>query len=159
MAMVLRVGDQIPLFKLSDQDGNQVHIQDFFERGPLVIYFYPKDDTPGCTAQACSFRDAYQDFSEAGAEVIGISSDSISSHKKFSTQYRLPFLLLSDENGRIRKKFGVPKSMGFMTGRVTYVVSKDGTVRHMFESQVQIKKHVKEALRVIEKIKREDYSS
>lgn len=142
----VKVGDPVPRFELPDQHGNIVSIESFFGQ-PFVIYFYPKDDTPGCTAEACTFRDQYEDFKEVGAEVIGISADSPESHRQFAEKHHLPFILLSDEDNRVRKLFGVPSSMfGLLPGRVTYVVDKEGIVRHFFDSQLQAQKHVKEAI-------------
>jgi peroxiredoxin Q/BCP len=111
-----------------------------------VIYFYPRDDTPGCTKEACSFRDHYEEFREAGAEVIGVSSDSASSHQGFARRHRLPFLLLADRGGEVRKRYGVPATLGLLPGRVSYVIDREGIVRHVFESQLQATRHVDEAL-------------
>ena len=119
---------------------------------PLVIYFYPKDNTPGCTAQACSFRDQYEDFKDLGAEVIGISSDSVSSHQQFTRQFKLPFILLSDSDKKIRKLFGVPTGMvGLIPGRVTYVTDKNGVVQMIFDSMLATK-HIPKALEAIKKL-------
>lgn len=104
---------------------------------PVVVYFYPKDDTPGCTAEACAFRDQYQDFTQAGAEVIGISSDGPESHAHFAGKHRLPFVLLSDQGGAVRKAYGVSAMLGLLPGRVTFVLDKSGTIRHMFSSQLR----------------------
>ncbi len=112
-----------------------------------MLYFYPKDDTPGCTAEACSFRDAYAELRDLEAEVIGVSADSPSSHLSFAKSYNLPFVLLSDEKNEVRKLMGVPGSMfGLLPGRVTYVIDKNGIVQHVFDSQLQAKQHVREAM-------------
>jgi peroxiredoxin Q/BCP len=116
----------------------------------IVLYFYPKDDTPGCTAEACSFRDQYQVFKDAGAEVIGVSSDSVSSHKQFASKHRLPYILLSDEKGALRKRYGVPSTFGLIPGRVTYVIDREGIVRHIFSSQFTPEKHITEALKTLQ---------
>jgi peroxiredoxin Q/BCP len=117
-----------------------------------VIYFYPKDNTPGCTAQACSFRDQYEDFKDLGAEVIGISSDSVESHQKFSKQYKLPFILLSDHDKKIRRLFGVPSGMfGMLPGRVTYVADKEGKIIMIFDSMMATK-HIPKALEAVKKL-------
>jgi thioredoxin-dependent peroxiredoxin len=151
--MKLKVGSKIPQFVLPDQDGNNININDLTGKSNLVIYFYPKDDTPGCTAEACSFRDQFVDFKETGAEVIGISSDSVASHKKFAEKHNLPFRLLSDVNKQVRKAFGVPGDMlGLLPGRVTYVVDKQGIVRHIFNSQFNAAKHVEEAIGVLKQL-------
>jgi peroxiredoxin Q/BCP len=119
------------------------------------LYFYPKDETPGCTAEACTFRDAYEDFTDAGAVVIGVSADSLSSHEKFAAHHRLPFVLISDEDGTLRRAYDVPSSMlGMLPGRVTYVIDREGKVQHVFNSQIQAKRHVKEALEVVKRIAR-----
>jgi peroxiredoxin Q/BCP len=142
----ITVGDAVPKFELKDQNDKLVAIESFIGK-PFVIYFYPKDDTPGCTAEACSFRDQYEDFREVGAEVIGISADSPESHKNFAKKHNLPFVLLSDEKNKVRKMFGVPGSMfGLLPGRVTYIIDEKGVVSHMFDSQMQATKHVKEAI-------------
>ena len=115
----------------------------------VVLYFYPADNTAGCTAEACSFRDAYEDFTDAGAVVIGVSGDSLASHEKFAAKHRLPFTLVSDGDGAIRKAFGVRKSLGIIDGRVTFVIDPEGIVRHVFSSQIRAKQHQAEALATI----------
>ncbi len=145
----MRVGDKAPQFELPAHTGGQVSLKEFIGKKPVIVYFYPMDDTPGCTAESCAFRDSYEDFIEAGAEVIGISSDSPESHRRFAERHRLPFTLLSDEGGAVRKLFGVPSTLGLLPGRVTYVLDKQGIVRHIFSSQFNPKKHVQEALRVL----------
>ena len=117
----------------------------------MVLYFYPKDTTPGCTAEACKFRDDYEVFKDNGAEVVGISSDSKESHIKFIKNHNLPFQLLSDENGKIRKKYGVPKTMGLLPGRVTYIINNNTQIMHIFNSQFNPQKHIDEALSIIQK--------
>lgn len=152
--MKLKTGSKIPSFILPDQDGNDVDINDMLGKSNLVIYFYPKDDTPGCTAEACTFRDQFVDFKDAGAEVIGISSDSVASHKQFAEKHRLPFRLLSDSAKKVRKAFGVPADMlGLIPGRVTYVVDKQGVIQHIFNSQLNAAKHVEEAIAVLKRLK------
>lgn len=148
----LKVGDTIPRFTAKDTNGNDFDSANAVGQKPLVIYFYPKDNTPGCTAQACSFRDQYEDFKDLGAEVIGISSDSVASHQKFSKQFKLPFILLSDSDKKIRKLFGVPAGMfGLLPGRVTYVTDKNGVIQMIFDS-VLATKHISKALETIKKI-------
>ncbi len=139
------VGQRAPDFALPDGSGKTVHLSDFKGK-PVVLYFYPKDDTPGCTKEACTFRDQYQDFTDAGAEVIGVSADSEDAHRKFASKYSLPFKLLSDSKGEARKAYGVPKTLGLLPGRVTFVIDRQGIVRHVFNSQLQATKHVSEAL-------------
>jgi len=131
----IKVGDRLPLFESKDQNGNDFNIASVLHEKVLIIYFYPKDDTAGCTRQACFFRDQYEEFQDLGAEVIGISSDSVTSHREFAAQYNLPFVLLADENKSLRKLFGVPSNfLGLWPGRVTYVVDKKGIVRLVFDS-------------------------
>lgn len=147
----LKIGDPIPNFKAKDTNGNDFDSQNFVGRKPLVIYFYPKDHTPGCTAEACSFRDQYEDFTDLGAEVIGISSDSVASHQKFTKQYKLPFILLSDPDKKIRNLFGVPSAMfGLLPGRVTYVADQNGIIQMIFDSMMA-GKHIPKALEAIKK--------
>ena len=149
--MELKIGDKIPNFKLNDANGNLFDSSSLLGK-PAVIYFYPKDNTAGCTAQACSFRDQYEDFKDLGAAVIGISSDSVSSHQKFAKQYKLPFVLLSDASKKIRKLFGVPTGMfGLIPGRVTYVADKEGVIKMIFDSMMP-KNHISNALKAIEKM-------
>jgi peroxiredoxin Q/BCP len=148
--MKIKVGSKIPEFTLPDQDGNSVNIKKIIGAENLVIYFYPKDDTPGCTKEACSFRDQFEDFNDLGAKVIGISSDSVKKHKNFAEKHRLPYRLLSDVDNSVRKAFGVPADLfGLLPGRVTYIVDKKGIVRHIFNSQFNAEKHVSEALEVL----------
>jgi peroxiredoxin Q/BCP len=151
--MKIQKGSKIPAFTLPDQDGKAVNIYELVGNKNLVIYFYPKDDTPGCTAEACSFRDSFVDFKDAGAEVIGISSDSVETHKSFADKHNLPFRLLSDTDKKVRKAFGVPGNLlGLIPGRVTYIVDKSGIVRHVFNSQLNANKHVEESLRILHEI-------
>ncbi len=150
--MALKVGNKIPLFQAKDADGNLFESDKIIGQKPVVIYFYPKDNTPGCTAQACSFRDQYQDFQDLGAEVIGVSSDGSLSHQKFATKYKLPFILLSDNDQKLRKLFGVPSSLlGLLPGRVTYVADKNGIIRMIFDSMLATN-HIPKALQMIQKI-------
>ena len=150
--MSITIGSPLPPFGLPDQDGNIIDSSQLVGERPLVLYFYPKDDTPGCTAQACSFRDAYQDFIDVGAQVVGISSDDAATHKAFAEKHRLPFTLLSDEDGKLRKEMGVPSDLlGLLPGRVTYVIDRHGIVRHIFKSQLNVKRHISEALAALEK--------
>jgi peroxiredoxin Q/BCP len=142
----VKVGDRAPDFSLPDASGRAVSLGDFRGKRPVVLYFYPKDDTPGCTKEACTFRDQYEDFKSVGAEVIGVSSDSPESHQKFATKYSLPFTLLSDRGGKVRKLYGVPATLGLIPGRVTFVIDTGGVVRHVFNSQAQAAKHVEESL-------------
>lgn len=146
--MGIGVGDQAPDFTLPDQDGKPVTLSAL--RGkPVVLYFYPRDETPVCTREACSFRDAYEAFAKAGAVVLGASGDTVASHGAFARRLGLPFLLLADVGDVVRKAWGVPKALGFMTGRTTYVIDGDGAVRHVFSAMLSAQAHVDEALKVV----------
>jgi len=140
-----------PDFTLHSHADRLVRLSDFRGKQSVVLYFYPKDDTPGCTKEACSFRDSYEAFKEAGAEVIGVSSDSESSHGKFAAKYKLPFTLLADSGGAVRKQYGVPATLGLLPGRVTFVIDPQGVVRHVFNSQLQATRHVDEALNILKR--------
>ena len=145
----LQPGDKLPHFILNDENHCPVDISTLKGKF-LVIYFYPKDDTPGCVKEACSFRDAFQDLVDAGAIVYGVSNDSPDTHTQFKARYRLPFSLLSDTAGELRKLLGVPADLfGLLPGRVTYVFDGEGRLIHEFKSQLSPERHVKEALKVI----------
>jgi len=152
MARGIEAGDKAPDFTLPSQSGEQVRLRDRIGQRVVVLYFYPKDNTRGCTAEACAFRDSHEVFAEAGAEVIGVSSDSVDKHAAFAGQYQLPFTLLADEGGKVRKAYGVPAALGFIPGRVTYVIDRQGTVRHVFNSMMNIDGHVKDALEVVRQL-------
>jgi thioredoxin-dependent peroxiredoxin len=152
----VKVGDRAPDFTLTSLTGEPVSLESFLGKKNIVLYFYPMDNTPGCTAEACSFRDSYEVFQEAGAEVIGVSSDSEKSHQQFAKQYRLPFILLSDLGGVVRKSYGVPATFGLLPGRVTYIIDKQGIVRHIFSSQFAPQMHVTEALKVLKELHEEN---
>jgi peroxiredoxin Q/BCP len=129
-----------------------VNLKGFVGSKPVVLFFYPKDDTPGCTKQACAFRDDYEQFGKLDAEVIGISSDSVESHRSFAEKHFLPFTLLSDEGGKVRRLYGVSSTFGLFPGRVTYVIDREGVVRHVFSSQREAVKHVEVALKSLHSI-------
>ena len=146
----LEVGDKVPQFLLKDQNGNERSSAEWLGKKSMVIFFYPKDFTPGCTAEACRFRDDYEDFTDLGAEVIGISGDGQASHEKFSKNYNLPFVLLSDEDRKVQNAFGVGRSwFGLFSARITFVVDKQGKIIHTFEGTLNASKHVEEALNVL----------
>ena len=150
--MAIAVGDVVPHFSAIDAQGTLFDSASVVGKKPVVLYFYPKDNTPGCTAEACSFRDQYEDFLDLGAEVIGISSDGLASHQKFTAQYQLPFLLLSDTDKKIRKLFGVPTAfLGLLPGRVTYVIDAKGVVQMLFNSMLA-GQHIPKALEAVKKI-------
>jgi thioredoxin-dependent peroxiredoxin len=148
----IKVGDRVPDFTLPAQTGSQVSLADYRGQRVVVLYFYPKDETSVCTKEACSFRDAYEDFVQAGAVVLGVSSDSVESHQAFASGHRLPFVLLADADGSLRKAFGVPKTLGILPGRVTYVIDREGIVRHVFSSQLAADRHVAEALAIVRQL-------
>lgn len=145
----LKTGDAAPDFTLTDQDGQAISLSQFKGNKNVVLYFYPKDETPGCTKEACKFRDEYEAFTDLGTEVLGVSSDGGDSHKKFAANYRLPFRLLSDKGGAVRKIYGVPNTFFLLPGRVTFVIDKEGTIRHIFNSQFNSEQHIDEALNVL----------
>ena len=148
----VQAGDQAPDFTLPAQSGEAVRLKDRLGERVVVLYFYPRDDTRGCTAEACAFRDSHEVFAEAGAEVIGVSSDSVDRHAAFAGRHELPFTLLSDQGGRVRRLYGVPAVLGLLPGRVTYVIDRQGTVRHVFSSMTNIGQHVSDALGVVRKL-------
>ena len=147
--MGVKVGDRAPDFTLESKTGEKVSLSQFYGQKNVVLYFYPKDETMGCTREACGFRDRYEAFADLGAEVVGVSSDSPESHRRFAEHHRLPFTLLSDPGKVVRKLYGVPSNMGFLPGRVTYVIDKSGAVRHIFNSQMHPEEHVNEALNIL----------
>ena len=148
--MKLSVGDQIPSFSLKDQNGNIRTSSKMCKS--LVLFFYPKDDTPGCTIEACGFRDKYDLFKILGAEVWGISNGSIQSHLGFANKNKLQYPLLCDRNNILRKKFGVPKKLGLIEGRVTYIINSDGIIIHIFEDLLNGPAHIKEAIKALKKL-------
>ena len=153
--MTVKVGDKAPDFTLPSQLGDNVALSEYFGKKNVVLYFYPKDESPGCTREACTFRDSYEEFTSLGAEVIGVSSQSVESHRSFATHHGLPFILLSDAGNKVRKLYGVPSTMGIIPGRVTYIIDKKGVVRHIFSSQTQAEKHVEEAIKTLKELEKE----
>jgi peroxiredoxin Q/BCP len=150
------VGSKAPNFTLLSGSGEMVRLEDFLGKKPVVLFFYPKDDTPGCTKEVCAFRDGFDEFRELDAEVVGISSDPVESHRCFAERHSLPSTLLSDEGGKVREFYGVPTTFGLFPGRVTYVIDKGGVVRHIFSSQLAVEKHVEEALEVLQYMRSQD---
>lgn len=150
--MALQIGDIVPNFTAKDNYGNDFDSKDYLGKKTLVIYFYPKNDTRVCTEQACSFSDNYEDFKALGAEVIGVSSDTIDSHQQFSEKHKLPFILLSDSSKKLRKLFGVPNDLlGLIPGRVTYFVDKNGMLLLVFNS-MSGKIHIEKALEILKRM-------
>ena len=153
--MTVKVGDKAPDFTLPSQMGDNVTLSEFIGKKNVVLYFYPKDETPGCTTEACTFRDNYNELASLGAEVLGVSGQSVASHKSFATHYGLPFILLSDQGNKVRKLYDVPSSLGLIPGRVTYIIDKKGIVRHIFNSQTQTRQHVEEAKATLKELEKE----
>jgi thioredoxin-dependent peroxiredoxin len=146
---MIGVGERAPDFTLPAGDGRSVSLADFRGKKAVVLFFYPKDETPGCTREACEFRDSFDRFGDAGAEVIGVSDDDVESHKKFAAHHRLQMTLLSDAGGRVRERFGVKALFGILPDRVTFVIDREGVVRHVFAARLRFGKHVDEALAVV----------
>ena len=145
------VGDAVPLFSLKDQNDSLFNISDYIGKKILVIYFYPKDESSGCTKEACSFRDNYGAFTKAGAMVVGINSGTVDSHRKFIEHHQLPFTLLSDPGNKVLKMFGV-KNKFFISGRETFVIDKTGQIVFTFDSFMNGPAHEKEALAYVNKM-------
>jgi peroxiredoxin Q/BCP len=139
--------------------GDNVTLSEYLGKKNIVIYFYPKDESPGCTKEACTFRDSYQQLADLGAEVLGVSGQSVESHVAFATHYGLPFILLSDKDNRVRELYGVPATLGVIPGRVTYIIDKRGVVRHIFNSQTQAQRHVEEAKSTLEQLSKEEQTT
>jgi peroxiredoxin Q/BCP len=154
VAARLGPGDKVAPFELPDQAGTRVKLEDLLGKGPIVFFFYPADETPTCTREACSFRDAYADLQQAGAQVFGVSGDSVESHARFAEKHRLPYKLLADVGDRVRNDvFHVPKGLlGLRPGRATFVLDKDGVVRHAFQAHLQAQAHVDEAMAVVKRL-------
>jgi thioredoxin-dependent peroxiredoxin len=147
----LQVGDPVPHIAFNISNDQHVSLADF--KGQVVVlFFYPADNTLVCTRETCSFRDSYADFKQAGAVVIGVSGDSQSTHGEFAASHQLPYLLVSDADGSLRRAFGVRKKLGFLPDRVTYVIDRQGIVRDVFHSQLLARKHVQNALRVVREL-------
>ncbi|MDW3190882.1 MAG: peroxiredoxin [Cytophagales bacterium] len=150
---MLKVGDQLPNISLNDQDGNLVNLQEFKGKNPLVVYFYPKDDTPGCTKEACEFRNENDQFKQYDAKIFGISGDSEKSHQRFIAKHSLNFSLLSDKGRKAEKAFGVPRSLfGLLPGRVTFVADKEGVIQHILNSQTDARRHTHESLKMLKRL-------
>ena len=142
-------GQAAPDFTAPRTGGGEFRLSEFRGKSAVVLYFYPKDETPGCTAEACAFRDSYEIFVDAGAEVVGVSGDSVDSHERFAEHHELPFILISDKGGALRRQYGVKATLGVWPGRVTFVIDKEGVVRHVFASQMDAVRHVAESLETI----------
>jgi peroxiredoxin Q/BCP len=150
---MIQIGDNCPDFQLPDASGKMINMTDFIGKKKMVIYFYPKDDTPGCTKEACSFRDSYEDFKGFDCEVIGISSDTEEKHSFFASKHKLPFILLADTDKKVRKLFGVPGNLfGLIPGRVTYIIGLDGKVKGIYNSQTNPLGHIEKALELVKSL-------
>ncbi len=148
----LTEGDPLPDVTLLDHDDRQVHLHELADGRPLVVFFYPKDGTPVCTAEACAFRDNWDRFRQLGAAVVGVSSDTPESHRQVEHRRELPYPLLSDPDGSVRTAFGVPRTLGVFPGRYTYVADSGGVIRHVFGSQLAAGRHVQQALSALERM-------
>jgi len=151
----LSIGSKAPDFLLRDQDGNPVHFADRIGKKIIVLYFYPKDFTGGCTMEACAFRDGHEVFVNAGAEVIGVSADTPESHRAFADQYHLPFTLLSDPESKVAELYGLSKALGLFPARTTFVIDRDGVIRHIFESRTNMGAHIDEARKIVLELEHE----
>jgi thioredoxin-dependent peroxiredoxin len=145
----LQIGDRAPDFSATTHDRKRLSLSDYLGKRGLVLFFYPKDGTPICTKEACAFRDSYEQFAAAGAEVIGVSADSDERHRAFARQHKLSFPLISDADGSLRKAFAVQKTMGLFPGRVTYVIDREGIIRHIFSAQFASEEHIRQALTTV----------
>ncbi len=152
----LSIGAQAPDFSAETHDGVALQLSEILEHSAVVLFFYPRDFTPGCTAEACAFRDDYTDFVEAGATVIGVSADSGESHRRFAQHHNLPFALISDADGALRKAYGVDKVWGVLPGRVTFVIDRQRVVRNVFDSALFARRHSGDALSMVARLLRED---
>jgi peroxiredoxin Q/BCP len=145
----INVDDKAPDFTLPSNTGENVTLSQFLGKKNIVLFFYPKDESRGCTKEACAFRDSYEVFKDLGAEVLGINAGDSESHQEFVNKYMLPFKLLVDRDNKVRQMYGVPSTLGIIPGRVTYIIDKKGIVRHIFSSQFQPEKHIEEAINVL----------
>lgn len=148
----VKVGEKAPDFTLPSNTGEKVTLSQFQGKKNVVLYFYPMNNSPVCTREAKAFRKRYERIKDLDAEVVGISSEDVLSQRDFTRKHELPFILLSDKGNKVRKLYGVPSTMGFIPGRVTYIIDKAGVVRHVFSSQFQPEKHAKDAVTSLEEI-------
>jgi len=146
------VGNRAPDFTLRDQNDKPVRLAELLGKGPIVLFFYPKANSPVCTTEACAFRDAYTAFSQHGATVIGISDDPPAVQRQFAQRYRLPYILLSDERGKVHKLYDARTAFGLLNNRVTFILDRDGIIRHRFADMLNGAKHVQEALEILKQL-------
>jgi len=150
----IQPGNPAPDLKMATHTGEEISLADYRGTRSVVVFFYPSDGTPLCTKEACAFRDSYEEFTELGAAVIGVSSASLDKHRDFAQKHGFQFLLVSDGDGSLRRAFGVPKTLGLFPGRVTYVIDRQGIVRHVFNSQLATDRHVEEALDIVRELEK-----
>jgi peroxiredoxin Q/BCP len=157
MSVLLKVGSRAPDFTLEDQNGQPVHLAERARQNVIVLFFYPRDNSAGCTMEACAFRDSYEDFKDAGADVIGISGGTVEGKQEFVSKHRLPFTLVNDPETAVATTYGINKGLwgGFGAGRVTYVIDREGIIRYAFESRVNMDAHAREALKMVRELARE----
>jgi peroxiredoxin Q/BCP len=156
MTNKLEVGDKAPDFVRTDENGSPVHLADRFAKNVVVLFFYPADNSAGCTREACAFRDSYEDFQDAGAEVIGVSGGTTEGKQKFIRNNRLPFTLLNDADGAVQEMYGIGKALlGFSSKRITYVIDRAGIIRHKFESNFNMDAHAKDALQIVQTLSKQ----
>jgi thioredoxin-dependent peroxiredoxin len=151
MSIRIKVGDFAPDFEGPTADGNILGLKDFAGKKNVVLYFYPKDDTPSCTKEACSFRDNLQPIRSLDTEIVGVSLDSVESHKKFISKYKLTFPLISDKEKHIARAYGVLKDTRTSTNRVTFLIDKSGKVAKIFP-KVDVTKHTDEVMAAIREL-------
>ena len=151
MEIKVKVGDQAPDFEGPTSDGSRLGLKDFVGKKNVVLYFYPKDDTPGCTREACSFRDNLQPIRNLGAEIVGVSLDSVQSHDRFAKKYELAFPLISDKEKQIAKAYGVLRDIGLSTNRVTFIIDTKGRVAKIFP-KVDVTKHTEEVVTALKEL-------
>jgi len=144
---MLKIGEKAPLFSGKDQDGNEIKLDDYLGKKNIILFFYPKDDSSVCTAEACSFRDNYEKFRNLDTEIIGINQASVASHKNFAEKYRLTFPIINDEENKIRKLYKVPNKFFVLAGRVTYVIDKQGLIKHAINNMFDGEVHITETLK------------
>jgi peroxiredoxin Q/BCP len=149
----MKVGDDCPQFELVDQFGNTFNVKNWIGKKKLVLFFYPKDETPGCTKEACTFRDRHDEFLAYDCQVVGISSDSVDSHNQFANKHGFNYLLLADTDKKVRKLFNVPGSLfGLLPGRVTYIIDLEGKIRGIHNSQLNPVSHIEEAIELVKRL-------
>jgi peroxiredoxin Q/BCP len=152
MGTKVKAGDAAPDFEGPTSDGTRLGLKNFVGKKNVVLYFYPKDDTPGCTKEACSFRDNLDSVRRLGAEVIGISLDSVESHKKFASKYKLPFPLISDKEKRVAEAYGVLRDNETSANRVTFIIDKVGRIAKIFP-KVDVAKHTEEVVEALKSMR------